>query len=305
MTDAPPPPNDAPPAGPHHGHTIRASGSGHVYANRGDVRINEPADPRPTLKAAKIGAVAVLAAAVIAGAATLLAPMLTKDSPAGTETATLHLSADSVAVGGQYTAEAGGFESKEPVRLSWNDRPDRAGAQVIQDLTADDGGRVSMVVHEGAAPGMYVIFASGLRSGRSASASLRVVAAAPPELVASAKTNRRGSTDGITVTVEQVDRYDNGLVVLHLAAAHNKDSTVTLADHDFRAADQTGRSYGAHGQQSRWDGRISARQTVRGTIALDGPVDASVRSLQVTFQQVFTDDGFRDLSITDVPVPTG
>ncbi|MEV4516797.1 hypothetical protein AB0K00_48570 [Dactylosporangium sp. NPDC049525] len=303
MTDAPPPPRDDPTAGSNYGHTIRASGSGSVYANRGDVRINEPPDPRPTLKAARIGALAVLAAAVIAGAATLLAPMLSKDSSAGKETAELHLSADSVAIGGQYTAEASGFESKEPVRLSWNDRPDREGAQVIQDLTADDDGRVSVVIHEGASPGMYVIFAAGLRSGRTASASLRVVEAAPPKLVASAKANRRGSTDGITVTVEQVDRYDNGLVVLHLAAAHNKTSTVSLAGHEFRAADPTGRSYGADGQQSQWDGQISARQTVRGTIALDGPVDQAVRSLQVTFQQVFTDHGFRDLSITDVPVP--
>lgn len=84
------------------------------------------------------------------------------------ERARLTLKPNRVMVGKFYNASASGFLPHEIVRFGWDD------SGLIGDAEADERGRVSINVNEGASPGMYVIWARGLQSGRSGSASLSV-----------------------------------------------------------------------------------------------------------------------------------
>src|SRR5262249_19881356 len=83
----------------------------------------------------------------------------------------LALSASSVKVGGTYTATATGFSAGEQVRFSWTG----PSSGTIGTFTADAQGKASRSVYEGASPGRYTITATGLTSGRTASAPLGVV----------------------------------------------------------------------------------------------------------------------------------
>jgi hypothetical protein len=85
--------------------------------------------------------------------------------------AVLTLSASAVYNGDSYTASASGFAAGEQVRFSWTG--DSSGT--IATKTANDRGNVSIVVSENAGAGSYTITATGLTSGRSASAPLSVV----------------------------------------------------------------------------------------------------------------------------------
>jgi hypothetical protein len=101
----------------------------------------------------------------------------TNDNPGPTTGPAPHprlvLSSSRVAIGGTYTATATGFAPGEQVRFSWTG----VSSGTIGTFTADSQGRASIDVREGASPGQYMIKASGLSSGRAASAPLEVVQA--------------------------------------------------------------------------------------------------------------------------------
>jgi hypothetical protein len=98
--------------------------------------------------------------------------VLLKPSNAGTGTAQLVLSTSQIKIGDNYRAEASGFLPEEDVRVSWtgptNDEMDV--------FPTDSGGRTSSGrIYERDPPGNYIIIATGLTSGRTASAELQVV----------------------------------------------------------------------------------------------------------------------------------
>ena len=97
-------------------------------------------------------------------------------SPPVGETASLAWDSNRVRNDGSvYQAKADGMQSGEIVRFTWS--ADQTGVRhVIQaDIKADDSGTAAVSVHEGAAAGVYIIFAHGMRSGKDASSALLVV----------------------------------------------------------------------------------------------------------------------------------
>ena len=91
-------------------------------------------------------------------------------------TAQLVLTAPQVTVGKPYSATASGFAPREPVRLSWT-----GPAQGAMDAGPADsaGRRVMGPIIERGPPGRYTFVATGLHSGRTASAQLDVRPARP------------------------------------------------------------------------------------------------------------------------------
>jgi hypothetical protein len=86
--------------------------------------------------------------------------------------ARLVLSTSAVEIGDTYTATAKGFRPGETVSFSWTG----PSTGVIGTSTVDSAGEASTQVWEGAAPGSYTIIVTGLESGCTASAGLRVIA---------------------------------------------------------------------------------------------------------------------------------
>ena len=114
--------------------------------------------------------VAVLGIAIIATALVVLKP---SSAGAGTGAARLVLSTTRVTIGDAYVATAAAFTPGEGVRFSWT-----GPTNGVMDTSAADstGGRVHAPIVEKDPPGDYTITATGLTSGRVASAALRVVA---------------------------------------------------------------------------------------------------------------------------------
>ncbi|MCA1835189.1 MAG: Hsp70 family protein, partial [Actinobacteria bacterium] len=89
-----------------------------------------------------------------------------------TGSARLALSSCQVGMGGTYSATASGFSPGEDVRFSWTG----ASNGVLGTFRADPAGRCphgGIVEHE--PPGTYTVTATGLMSGRTASAGLQVL----------------------------------------------------------------------------------------------------------------------------------
>lgn len=89
--------------------------------------------------------------------------------PANNDTRLL-LSTPQVRIGDNYLITALNFSPGENVRFSWTG-PSNG---VITDVSVDSSGTASTWVSEHADPGDYIIIATGLTSGRTASAMLRV-----------------------------------------------------------------------------------------------------------------------------------
>jgi hypothetical protein len=83
----------------------------------------------------------------------------------------LVLSAPQVTIGESYFATASGFTPREPVRLSWT-----GPTWGVMDVSPADstGRRTHGPIIERDPPGRYTITATGLSSGRTASAQLEV-----------------------------------------------------------------------------------------------------------------------------------
>jgi hypothetical protein len=89
-----------------------------------------------------------------------------------TDTARLALSSCQVKIGETYTATASGFSPGENVRFSWTG----AGSAVLGILSADSAGACPYRgIREHDPPGTYTVTATGLTSGRTASAGLQVL----------------------------------------------------------------------------------------------------------------------------------
>jgi hypothetical protein len=155
--------------------------------------------------------------------------------------------------------------------------------------------------------GSYLVFARGLASGRSASATIVVVPAPAPTVVGTASVSRQDSASGIRVRVTRVERYSDWLVVIHLEVENNTNDGTHFDLPKFSATDDANTVYGAHTgtENTNWNANVPARNANRGSIALNQGVDPSRRSLRVVFSDIFTRDGLRDYVITDVPVPAG
>jgi hypothetical protein len=112
------------------------------------------------------------AALVIAIAVTVFACQSPFIVGAGTGAARLVLSASQVRIGDTYLATASGFSPGEAVRFSWTGPSDG----LMGVFPADSNGTESLgPVFERHPPGNYTISGTGLTSGRTASAELRVV----------------------------------------------------------------------------------------------------------------------------------
>ena len=88
----------------------------------------------------------------------------------------LVLTASQVTLGATYFATASGFSPREPVRLSWTGPTHGIAEGGPADST---GRRVLGPITERNPPGRYTVFATGLNSGRTASAELEVQAVRP------------------------------------------------------------------------------------------------------------------------------
>ncbi len=102
-------------------------------------------------------------------------PSPTATSPSG-PAAWLRLSPSTLKAGGTGTAKAGGMQPGEPVVLTWTG-PSRGS---IGTFTAGRSGEVATRFHQPGKPGSYTLQAQGTRSGRKASAALRVLPADVP-----------------------------------------------------------------------------------------------------------------------------
>jgi hypothetical protein len=90
--------------------------------------------------------------------------------------AQLSLTSAQVKIGSSYLATATGFTPNEKVKFSWTGPTNG----VMDDRPADaTGKKVQGPILERDPPGNYVIIATGLTSGRSATARLQVLAADP------------------------------------------------------------------------------------------------------------------------------
>jgi actin-like ATPase involved in cell morphogenesis len=89
-----------------------------------------------------------------------------------TDTARLALSSCQIKMGDTYSATASGFSPGENVRFSWTG----AGNAVLGTFTADSAGACPYGgIREHDPPGTYTVTATGLTSGRTASAGLQVL----------------------------------------------------------------------------------------------------------------------------------
>jgi actin-like ATPase involved in cell morphogenesis len=140
----------------------------------------EPARPAPTSAEPRgtgrrlllIG----IALAIILVLAVVVYIVLVRPPAVAAGTAQLSLTSSQVKIGSRYLATATGFAPNEKVKLSWTGPTNG----VMDDLPADaTGKKVQGPILERDPPGNYVILATGLTSGRSATARLQVLAADP------------------------------------------------------------------------------------------------------------------------------
>jgi hypothetical protein len=113
----------------------------------------------------------VAVVAVVVGAVLALHQGKPSTNPAPRNT-TLMLSTNTVAIGSSYTATAIGFAPGEPIRMSWTGPTN--GLMGI-DPTDEGGTMRHSPILERDPPGSYEIIATGVTSGRTATARLQVL----------------------------------------------------------------------------------------------------------------------------------
>jgi hypothetical protein len=119
----------------------------------------------------------LLAALVIAIAASVFALLKPAIVNTGTGAARLALSTAQVKIGDSHFISASGFSPGEAVRFSWTGPSDG----VMGIFSTDSGGNKSPdPVFERHPPGSYTIAVTGLTSGRTASAGLQVITGTGP-----------------------------------------------------------------------------------------------------------------------------
>jgi actin-like ATPase involved in cell morphogenesis len=118
-----------------------------------------------------------IAVAIILVLAVVVYIVLVRPPAAAATAAQLSLTSTQVKMGTTYLATATGFAPNEKVKFSWTGPTNG----MMDDLPADaTGKKVQGPILERDPPGNYVIIATGLTSGRSATARLQVLAADPP-----------------------------------------------------------------------------------------------------------------------------
>lgn len=142
-----------------------------------------PAPPDPDRRPARRGAlIAAVAAALVVVAAALPSAGVWPSRPSAISGearvgASLVLTKSAVEIGDTYDVIATGFDAGEPIQLSWTGP---TAGTMNSDPADGAGGRRHGPVIERDPPGRYQITATGLRSGRTATAPLEVLPALPP-----------------------------------------------------------------------------------------------------------------------------
>jgi actin-like ATPase involved in cell morphogenesis len=141
----------------------------------------EPVRPPPTSAETRGSARRLLligiAVAIVLVVAVLVYIVLVRPPAVAATAAQLSLTSSQVKMGTTYRATATGFAPNEKVKFSWTGPTNG----MMDDLPADaTGKKVQGPILERDPPGNYVIIATGLTSGRSATARLQVLAADPP-----------------------------------------------------------------------------------------------------------------------------
>lgn len=127
----------------------------------------------PTRRLLLIG----IAVAIVLVVAVVVYILAVRPPAVAATSAQLSLTSSQVKMGTTYLATATGFAPNEKVKFSWTGPTNG----MMDDLPADaTGKKVQGPILERDPPGNYVIIASGLTSGRSATARLQVLAADPP-----------------------------------------------------------------------------------------------------------------------------
>jgi actin-like ATPase involved in cell morphogenesis len=118
-----------------------------------------------------------IAVAIVLVVAVVVYILAVRPPAVAATSAQLSLTSSQVKMGTTYLATATGFAPNEKVKFSWTGPTNG----MMDDLPADaTGKKVQGPILERDPPGNYVIIASGLTSGRSATARLQVLAADPP-----------------------------------------------------------------------------------------------------------------------------
>jgi actin-like ATPase involved in cell morphogenesis len=118
-----------------------------------------------------------IAVAIVLVVAVVVYIVLVRPPAVAATAAQLSLTSTQVKMGTTYLATATGFAPNEKVKFSWTGPTNG----MMDDLPADaTGKKVQGPILERDPPGNYVIIATGLTSGRSATARLQVLAADPP-----------------------------------------------------------------------------------------------------------------------------
>ena len=131
---------------------------------------------RRILQLRRLAAAVTMAAAIAVGATGV--HVLARPAPANVPVTSteLALTTSQVTSGSSYVATATGFQPGEPVRFSWTG-PASGSSDALP--TDPSGTNVHGPIIKDGPPGNYLITATGLTSGRSATAPLVVVAPAP------------------------------------------------------------------------------------------------------------------------------